>query len=92
MAEATHEVSAIASSIAMSVGSQGEATQEIAQNVQDASGRTRELSQVIEEVRSASRQSGDSAEQVLQSVTDLGRQIDSLRRECDSFLVQVRAA
>ncbi len=92
MAEATHEVSAIASSIAMSVGSQGEATQEIAQNVQDASGRTRELSQVIEEVRSASSQSGNSAEQVLQSVTDLGRQIDSLRRECDSFLVQVRAA
>jgi methyl-accepting chemotaxis protein len=92
MAEATHEVSAIASSIAASVGSQGEATREIAQNVQDASGRTGELAQVIEEVRSASRQSGDSAEQVLQSATGLSRQIDSLRRECDSFLSQVRAA
>jgi methyl-accepting chemotaxis protein len=92
MAEATHEVSAIASSIAVSVGSQGEATREIAQNVQDASGRTGELAQVIEEVRAASRQSGDSAEQVLQSATGLSRQIDSLRRECDSFLSQVRAA
>jgi methyl-accepting chemotaxis protein len=92
MAEATHEVSAIASSIAVSVGSQGEATREIAQNVQDASGRTGELAQVIEEVRSASRQSGDSAEQVLQSATGLSRQIASLRRECDSFLSQVRAA
>jgi methyl-accepting chemotaxis protein len=92
MAEATHEVSAIASSIAVSVGSQGEATREIAQNVQDASGRTGELAQVIEEVRSASRQSGDSAEQVLQSATGLSRQIASLRRECDSFLSQIRAA
>jgi methyl-accepting chemotaxis protein len=92
MAEATHEVSAIASSIAVSVGSQGEATREIAQKVQDASGRTGELAQVIEEVRAASRQSGDSAEQVLQSATGLSRQIESLRRECDSFLSQVRAA
>jgi methyl-accepting chemotaxis protein len=92
MAEATHEVSAIALSIAVSVSSQGEATREIARNVQDASGRTGELAQVIEEVRAASRQSGDSAEQVLQSATGLSRQIESLRDECDSFLSQVRAA
>nr|WP_252393788.1 methyl-accepting chemotaxis protein [Candidatus Rhodoblastus alkanivorans] len=92
MAGATHEVSSIASNIANSVGSQGDATREIARNVQDASNRTKELAQVIEEVRLASRQSGDSAEQVLQSVTDLTRQTDALRRECDSFLARVRAA
>ena len=92
MAEATREVNAIAANIAASVDSQGEATREIARNVHDASDRTRELARVIEEVRAASRQSGDSAEGVLQSVTDLARQTDALRRECDAFLARVRAA
>jgi len=92
MAEATHEVCSIASAIAGQVDNQGEATREIARNVQDASNRTRELTQVMDEVRSASRQSGDSAEQVLQSVTELARQTENLRRECDSFLARVRAA
>jgi methyl-accepting chemotaxis protein len=92
MAEATREVNGIASTIASSVDSQGEATREIARNVHDASDRTKELAQVIEEVRAASRQSGDSAEQVLQSATDLARQTDALRQACDSFLARVRAA
>ncbi len=92
MAEATREVSSIATGIATSVESQGEATREIARNVHDASDRTRELTKVVEEVRAASRQSGDSAEGVLQSVTDLARQADALRRECDAFLARVRTA
>ncbi len=92
MAEATREVNAIAANIAASVDSQGEATRDIARNVHDASDRTGELAKVIEEVRAASRQSGDSAEGVLQSVTDLARQTDALRRECDGFLARVRAA
>ena len=92
MAEATREVNAIASNIATSVDSQVEATREIASNVHDVSDRTSELAKVIEEVRAASRQSGDSAEQVLDSVTDLARQTDALRHECDSFLARVRTA
>ncbi len=92
MVEATREVSSIAVNIATSVDSQGEATREIARNVHDASDRTKELAKAIEEVRAASRQSGDSAEGVLDSVTDLARQTDALRRECDSFLARVRAA
>ncbi|MGO9484752.1 MAG: methyl-accepting chemotaxis protein, partial [Rhodomicrobium sp.] len=77
---------------ATSVGSQGEATREIAQNVQETSTKTAELNKVIEEVRSASRQSGDSAEQVLQSVTELARHAERLGSECDQFLAQVRMA
>ncbi len=92
MAEATREVNAIASNIATSVDSQVEATREIASNVHDVADRTSELAKVIEEVRAASRQSGDSAEQVLDSVTDLARQTDALRHECDSFLARVRTA
>jgi methyl-accepting chemotaxis protein len=92
MTQATHEVNAIASAIAVSVGSQGAATREIAQNVQETSARTEELNKVIEEVRNASRQSGGSAEHVLQSVTELARQTERLRGECDQFLAQVRAA
>ncbi len=92
MTEATHEVSAIASSIAASVGSQGEATREIAQNAQETSARTDELNKVIEEVRAASRQSGNSAEQVLRSVTELAGHTEKLRGECDLFLAQVRSA
>jgi methyl-accepting chemotaxis protein len=92
MTQATQEVNAIASAIATSVGSQGEATREIARNVQETSGKTGELNKVIEEVRNASVQSGGSAEQVLQSVTELASQTEKLRRECDQFLAQVRAA
>ncbi len=92
MTGATQEVSAIASAIAASVGAQGDATREIAQNAQGASSKTEELTRVIEEVRAASAQSGESAEQVLQSVTDLARETQRLRRECESFLSQVRAA
>ena len=60
--------------------------------MQETSARTAELNKVIEEVRNASRQSGGSAEQVLQSVTELARQTERLRGECDQFLAQVRAA
>jgi methyl-accepting chemotaxis protein len=60
--------------------------------VHETSEKTGELNKVIEEVRSASRQSGDSAEQVLQAVTELASQTEKLRIECDSFLAHVRAA
>jgi methyl-accepting chemotaxis protein len=92
MTEATHEVNAIASAIAASVGSQGEATREIAQNVHDTAARTAELTKVMEEVRSASHKSGASANQVLESVMGLSRHTQKLREECEAFLAQVRAA
>jgi methyl-accepting chemotaxis protein len=92
MTEATHEVNAIASAIAAAVGSQGEATREIARNVHESASSTAELTKVMEEVRSASHQSGASANQVLESVMGLSRHTENLRRECDAFLAQVRAA
>ncbi|MBB4196639.1 hypothetical protein CCR94_20380 [Rhodoblastus sphagnicola] len=92
MTEASHEVNSIASAIAASVTSQGEATREIAQNVHESAARTAELTKVMDEVRNASRQSGASANQVLDSVMGLSRHTQKLREECDAFLAQVRAA
>ncbi|MCW2317376.1 methyl-accepting chemotaxis sensory transducer with Cache sensor [Rhodoblastus acidophilus] len=92
MTEATHEVNSIASAIAASVTSQGEATREIAQNVHESAARTAELTKVMDEVRNASRQSGQSANQVLESVMDLSRQTQKLREECNAFLAQVKTA
>ena len=91
MTGATLEVSSIASAIAVSVGSQGEATREIAHSVQTTSEKTAELNRVIVDVRNASQHAGASAEEVLQSVTELASQTERLRSECDIFLAQVRA-
>ncbi len=92
MTGATREVNSIASTIAGAVGAQSEATREIALNVQEASARTSELANVIDMVQAASHASGQAADDVLKSTSELAVQTERLRRECDAFLGQVRAA
>lgn len=92
MTGATQEVNSIAFTIAGSVDAQGQATRAIALNVQEASERNAELANVIEEVRNASASSGQAADNVLNSTSELADQTAQLRRECEAFLAQVRAA
>jgi methyl-accepting chemotaxis protein len=92
IAKTTQEVSAIAANIAGAVEEQGSATQEIARNVQEASQGTRDVAGGIGHVTKSSEASGQAAGRVLDAATDLSRQSETLRREVQDFLANVRAA
>ncbi|SFH87482.1 methyl-accepting chemotaxis protein [Bradyrhizobium sp. Gha] len=86
------EVDEISAAIAAAVGQQGTATQEIAQNVQQAAARTGEVSQNIAGVTEGIAATGTAAEEVLVSAIELSKQSQRLRDEVDRFLAQIRAA
>lgn len=86
------EVDEISAAIAAAVGQQGMATQEIAQNVQQAAARTGEVSQNIAGVTDGIAATGTAAEEVLVSAIELSKQSQRLRDEVDRFLAQIRAA
>nr|WP_283814339.1 methyl-accepting chemotaxis protein [Bradyrhizobium japonicum] len=86
------QVDEISAAIAAAVGQQGTATQEIAQNVQQAAARTGEVSQNIAGVTDGIAATGTAAEEVLGSAVELARQSQRLREEVDRFLAQIRAA
>ena len=85
-------VDEISAAIAVAVGQQGTATQEIAQNVQQAAARTGEVSQNISGVTAGIAATGTAAEEVLGSAIELSKQSQRLRDEVDRFLAQIRAA
>lgn len=86
------QVDEISAAIAAAVGQQGTATQEIAQNVQQAAARTGEVSQNIVGVTDGIAATGAAAEEVLGSAIELSKQSQRLRDEVDRFLAQIRAA
>jgi len=86
------EVLAISQAIAGSIDMQTQATNEIAQNVADTSALTRDLGAVIADVRDAARDTGGAAEEAQQAVSQLAEHAERLRKDCESFLSQVRAA
>ncbi|MDA9436560.1 methyl-accepting chemotaxis protein [Bradyrhizobium sp. CCBAU 51627] len=86
------EVDEISAAIAAAVGQQGTATQEIAQNVQQAAARTGEVSQNIAGVTDGIAATGTAAEEVLVSAIELSKQSQRLRDEVDRFLAHIRAA
>jgi methyl-accepting chemotaxis protein len=81
-----------AEAIASAVSQQGEATHEIARNVQEAAGGTRDVSTYINDVTVASAETGDAARTVLEEAEDLSKQSVSLRTEVDNFLREIRAS
>ncbi|PWC35792.1 methyl-accepting chemotaxis protein [Azospirillum sp. TSO35-2] len=86
------QVSGIADDIAAAVEQQGEATREIARNVQQAAVGTREVTVNIAGVQQAAGETGAAATQVLGAARDLSRQAEALTTEVRSFLAGVRAA
>ncbi len=80
----------IAASIATAVDQQGAATSEIAQNVSQASIGTHQVSQNVVGITQAASESSGAATQVLAAATDLAHQSDTLRREVDTFLSNIR--
>jgi methyl-accepting chemotaxis protein len=92
IAQTIDEISQIATAIASAVEQQGSATKEIARNVQQAAQGTQEVASNIGRVKDASAATGAAANQVLGAAGGLTQQAQSLSREVDSFLGDVKAA
>ena len=86
------QINEITTAIAAAVEQQGAATQEIARNVQQASAGTQDVSANIVGVRQAAGETGAAAGQVLSASGELSHQAESLTREVNSFILNIRAA
>jgi len=85
-------INQIATTIASAVEQQGNATRNIAHNLEDAARGTEDVSSNIVGVNRASAETGTAASQVLTSAETLGRQAETLRADVDKFLADIRAA
>ena len=85
-------VNEIASAIAAAVEQQGAATKEIARNVQQASVGTAQVSGNIAAVSQAAGETGAAADGVLNSVKVLVQLSDTLRKDVDGFVSNIRSA
>ena len=86
-----NQMNEIASTIAAAVEEQGAATQEIARNVEQASSGTTEVSSNITQVNQGAAETGQSAQQMLAAAGELSQQSETLRKEVDQFLAQIRS-
>ncbi|HEY1386254.1 MAG TPA: methyl-accepting chemotaxis protein [Dongiaceae bacterium] len=86
------EINEVATSIASAVEEQGAATREIARNLQQAASGTQEVSSNITGVTQAAADTGHAAGQMLAATGELARQSETLRREVDSFLRDIKSA
>ncbi len=91
ISEVIDQVRDISANIAAAVEEQGAATKEIARNVQQASQGTHEVSTNIVSVTEAATQTGAAAEQVLATASELSQNAETLRKEVEGFLSNVRA-
>jgi methyl-accepting chemotaxis protein len=85
------QIDEIAAAIAAAVEEQGSATHEIARNVEEAAHGTQTVAGNIAGVSEAAEQTGTAAGEVRTVAASLAEQSETLRREIDSFLAQVRA-
>jgi methyl-accepting chemotaxis protein len=84
------QISEIAAGIANAVDQQSSATQEIVRNVQNASELTNAVTGSIARVSTGASETGAAAEVVLTASDGLSDQASSLRREIESFLLQMQ--
>jgi methyl-accepting chemotaxis protein len=88
--ETIQNVQEYSSIIAAAVEEQGTATQEIAQNIEQAAAGTIEVTSNITGVNQAAVETGESSTQLLEAAGELSQQSETLGREVDKFLSQVR--
>jgi len=86
------EINQLASAIALAVTEQTQATQGIAENVQQVAQGTAHASESIAVVNEAATSTGAAASQVLSASEELARQSQMMRDKVDWFLHEVRAA
>ena len=80
------EIDGISSTIATAVGEQGEATREIARNVQDAATATAEVADNLSAVTDAAGAVGDMATGLGGASAELSQQAEQLRRGVGEFI------
>lgn len=85
-------ISGTVTGIADAMRQQGQATREIAVNVNQAADGTQEVMRNITEVTSAATKTGATADAVLQASRELAVQAERLRGEVSGFLSKVRTA
>ena len=85
-------INQVSSTIAASIEEQHATTSEITRNVQEAARGTQEVSENVVQVNQAAAQAGSAASNVLDASGELARQAETLRKEVESFLANIRAA
>jgi methyl-accepting chemotaxis protein len=86
------QMSEITVSISTAIEQQGEATREIARNIQQVAAGSNEISSHIGGVNTAAEATGSAATEVLSNARELDNQSGKLRSAVDGFLAKVRAA
>jgi methyl-accepting chemotaxis protein len=79
-------------SISTSIDQQGDATREIARNIQSVAAGSSEINANIGGVTTAAAATGKAASEVLTNARELDNQSGMLRSAVDEFLAKVRAA
>jgi methyl-accepting chemotaxis protein len=86
------QMSEITVSISTAIEQQGEATREIARNIQSVAAGSSEINSHIGGVTTAAAATGTAASEVLANARELDNQSGMLRSAVDGFLAKVRAA
>jgi methyl-accepting chemotaxis protein len=86
------DIDDISGQINSAIDARGQATREIARNVQEASSGTKEVSSNIVGVTQAANDSGSAASQVLEAAKQLGVQSQKLEKEVENFIQRIRSA
>jgi methyl-accepting chemotaxis protein len=86
------QMSEITVSISTAIGQQGEATREIARNIQSVAADSSEINVHIGGVMTAATATGTAASDVLSNARELDNQSGMLRSAVERFLAKVRAA
>ena len=85
-----NRINEMSTSVAGAVEEQGAATAEIARAVDQAAAGTREVSTTIADVAQAAAETGGMAQHLLNASTALSGESETLRREIESFLADIR--
>ena len=90
--ETIAQMSEITVSLSTAIEQQGDATREIARNIQSVAAGSNEISAHIGGVSTAAAATGTAASDVLSNARELDNQSGMLRVAVDEFLIKVRAA
>ena len=82
----------ITTSISAAIDQQGDATREIARNIQSVAAGSSEINSNIGGVTTAASATGKAASEVLSNARELDNQSGMLRNAVDEFLVKIRVA
>jgi methyl-accepting chemotaxis protein len=85
-------VNEFAAATAAAVEEQGNATAEIARNIQEAARGTQEVSRNISGVSQVASENGQTATSLLSAANELSRESEMLRRHVEGFFAAIRAA